>query len=100
MRKLETTGKNATREVVYGFQPGLLVEWSEPFSSDGDEHLICRMTFADVATYQKRHVKKITANFKYKSDAHAVDDFIVIHWASVINSVTNKSVEWHPNERL
>ena len=53
------------------------VEWSEPWGSTGFE-VVSRMRWKDVATVQRLREPR------YESDEQAVDDFLVVHWARIV----------------
>jgi hypothetical protein len=64
------------------------VEWNEPFcfkeSGPRTLNVVQRMLVSDVIEWQHWHGKQLGKN--YKSDEDALDDFVVVHWATVINA--------------
>jgi hypothetical protein len=64
-----------------------IVEWIEPYHSCPDGSylgtLTCRLP-VEVAIASRKEMVKGT-DFTYESDEQALDDFIVVHWAKVID---------------
>jgi len=70
------------------------VEWVEPYhyvdDDKWDAHImrICRVSVEDAIVFQKaavKHDNKLRGrDFEYKTDADALDDFVVINWGTVI----------------
>jgi len=55
-----------------------MIEWIEPFDAEAKYTLICRMTEEDIIKYQREREPR------YTSDQQALDDFMVIHWATKV----------------
>jgi len=60
------------------------VEWVEPFFES--EPVIMKITVATAIRFQKAAAARINKNFVYKSDEEALEDFLVVHWAKLINN--------------
>ena len=62
------------------------VEWNEPFDSKCKYNVVMRMKVDDVIAYQHESVKdKYNTYFQgYKSDEDALQDFVVIRWAKIV----------------
>ncbi len=58
------------------------VEWAEPYSNDPLTTVICAMSFEDVIVIQK--YKAGLKGFIYESDEQAIEDFIAVHWGTII----------------
>lgn len=57
------------------------VEWDEPYDGEQDPpHVLLRMTIEDAVRAMRRKDKYN----QYQSDEQALDDFIVIHWARIV----------------
>lgn len=61
------------------------VEWVEPWSTDFKETLILRLTLKDTISVQKKQAAKI--GYKYESDQKALEDFMMVHWAKIVEGV-------------
>lgn len=57
------------------------IEWVEPFDVAGNP-MYCRVARDVVIAAQKEAVK--ARKFEYLDDQQALDDFIAVHWAKVI----------------
>lgn len=55
-------------------------EWLEPFGN-GPEAVYCRMSFSDIVQALRRKDWR----YDYLSAEEVFMDFIVIHWAKIIN---------------
>ena len=64
-----------------------LIEWIEPYDADADTTLICRMTTEDAIKAQKKAAA--AKNYTYQSDQAALDDFMAVHWAQLVNEPEN-----------
>ena len=60
------------------------VEWVDPFDREAKYAVIFRMTVSDVIAYQHGRDDHREKGYVYESDADALDDFVVTHWASII----------------
>lgn len=52
------------------------IDWIEPFDSEAKYTLYCRLSEQDVIRFQREREPR------YTSDEQAVEDFMVIHWAT------------------
>lgn len=66
-----------------------LVEWDDPLG-DGSEGCTSRATVADVIAFQRRREPR------YQSDAEALDDFMVVHWARRVPTTKTLSLRRAP----
>jgi hypothetical protein len=61
------------------------VEWIEPFDTSGSIPLICRLTVEDAIKFQLGAPERAgNTVFKYESDEQALDDFMAVHWARIV----------------
>ena len=64
-----------------------LVEWIEPFGN-GKYGYTCTAVPGEVIKYMKEEYQeqfKDHPNYPYKTDQAALDDFIIINWATLID---------------
>lgn len=64
-----------------------LVKWIEPFGS-GKYNYTCTATITEIIKYMKEEYQeqfKAHKNYPYKSDQEALDDFIAINWARIVD---------------
>jgi hypothetical protein len=64
------------------------VTWFEPLGS-GKYGYLCKAPVEDIINYMKEEYQethKDHPNYPYKSDQDALDDFITINWATLVNS--------------
>ena len=61
------------------------IEWIEPFGPDS-EPVYCRVTEQTAIATQKYTAATLPGrtSYIYATDAEALDDFVTVHWASVI----------------
>ncbi|WP_157131223.1 hypothetical protein [Burkholderia pseudomallei] len=59
-----------------------IVEWTEPFSKDGNAAVVCRMTMDDVIHFQMTR----DDGFRYTDPQRAFEDFVTVRWATVKNA--------------
>lgn len=63
------------------------VEWVQPYDEYCDIPQILRLTLEDAVKVQKRAlVKSGNASFQYESDEQALDDFVCVHWAKIVEN--------------
>ena len=53
------------------------VEWCEPFDSEAQVNLICRVRVDEISKWQR------SRDDRYTSDQQALDDFLVVHWGQI-----------------
>ena len=60
------------------------VQWCEPFDGGDDPPtIVCRMTLDDAVRAQRRVAR--LHEHEYESDERALEDFLAVHWAEVID---------------
>jgi hypothetical protein len=60
------------------------VEWDEPFDVEAIYNLICRMSVEDAIAWQVAYVADKSPAFEYKSDQEALDDFVTVRYARIV----------------
>jgi hypothetical protein len=58
------------------------VEWVEP--GENDKVITRRITAEKAIFMQKASARFVKPDFRYENDQAALDDFITVHWANVI----------------
>ncbi len=60
------------------------VEWVEPYDEHCDITQILRLSVEDAIKAQKRSANIRNPLFEFDSDERALEDFIVVHWANIV----------------
>lgn len=61
-----------------------MIEWIEPFGPS-NEPVFCRVLPETAIAYQRRNALQ-AKNYEYESDEAALEDFMIVHWASKIDT--------------
>lgn len=60
-----------------------MIEWIEPFGPNS-EPVFCRVSEETAITTQRHSALFSAKKYVYKTDAEALEDFITVHWAKVV----------------
>ena len=73
-------------------KPTPMVEWVEPFSPT-NEPVYCRVTENTAIEMQRAAGLTANSHYTYPSDAAALEDFIINHWACKVKSTDPTRLE-------
>lgn len=65
------------------------VKWIEPLGDGSKGHIDCRAKAEEIIQFMKEEYQqqfKDHPNYPYKSDEDALMDFVVIHWAEIVDA--------------
>lgn len=59
------------------------VTWFEPTSGEDSTPIERTLTEAEAINQQRETARKARPGYEYKTDEEALDDFLIVHWATL-----------------